>query len=139
MFVPHPVEGIVKVTWLDPYASCLLFCLGFDLSAIEPINIACFACQPFLFCFADCRWFVITDNIDQVPSPWWERRELWEPRGVVWDIQIVFNAFIVMMLELGVDGGIRCDARRGAGATLLNCVDGSFSIILNLDHVDEVA
>jgi hypothetical protein len=44
-----------------------------------------------------------------------------------------------MMLELGVDGGIRCDARRGAGATLLNYVDGSFSIILNLDHVDEVA
>jgi hypothetical protein len=38
-----------------------------------------------------------------------------------------------------VDGGIRCDARRGAGATLLNYVDGSFSIILNLDHVDEVA
>ena len=64
---------------------------------------------------------------------------MWEPRGVVWDIQIVFNAFIVMMLELGVDGGIRRDARRGAGATLLDCVDGSFSIILNPDHVDEVA
>ena len=56
---------------------------------------------------------------------------------MVWDIQIIFNAFIVMMLELG--GGFRCDARRGAGATLLNRVDGSFSIILNLDHVDEVA
>ena len=64
---------------------------------------------------------------------------MWEPQGVVWDIQIVFNAFIVMMLELGVDGGTRCDARRGAGATLLDCVDGSFSIILDPDHVDEVA
>ena len=29
-------------------------------------------------------------------------------------IQIVFNAFIVMMLELGVDGAIRCSAGRGA-------------------------
>ena len=64
---------------------------------------------------------------------------MWETRGVVWDIQIVFNAFIVMMLELGVDGGIRCDARRGAGVTLLDRVDGSFLIILNPDHVDEVA
>ena len=43
------------------------------------------------------------------------------------------------MLELGVDRGIRCDARRGAGATLLNCADESFSIILNPDHIDEVA
>ena len=34
--------------------------------------------------------------------------------GVVWDIQIVFNAFIVMMLELGVDGAIRCNAGQGA-------------------------
>ena len=64
---------------------------------------------------------------------------MWEPRGVVWDIQIVFNAFIVVMLELSVDGGIRCDARRGARVTLLDCVDGSFLIILNLDHVDKVA
>ena len=58
---------------------------------------------------------------------------------MVWVIQIAFNAFIVMMLELGVDGGIRCDARRGAGVTLLDRVDGSFLIILNPDHVDEVA
>ncbi len=58
---------------------------------------------------------------------------------MVWDIQIIFNAFIIMMLEFGVDGGIRCDARRGAGATLLDCVDGSFLIILNPDQVDEVA
>ena len=40
--------------------------------------------------------------------------ESWEPRGVVWDIQIVFNALIVMMLELGVDGAIRCGAGWGA-------------------------
>ena len=58
---------------------------------------------------------------------------------MVWDIQIVFDAFIVVMLELSVDGGIRCDARQGAGVTLLDCVDGSFLIILNPDHVDEVA
>ena len=64
---------------------------------------------------------------------------MWEPRGVVWDIQIVFDAFIVVMLELGVDEGIRCDATRGARVTLLDCVDGSFLIILNPDHVDEVA
>ena len=64
---------------------------------------------------------------------------MWEPRGVVWDIQIVFDAFIVVMLELGVHGGIRCDARRGVGVTLLDRVDGSFLIILNPDHVDEVA
>ena len=114
LLVPHPVKGIVKVAWRDPYASCLLFYLGFDLSAIKPINIACFACQPFLFCFTNCRWFVITDNIDQVSSPWWEGWESWEPWGVVWDIQIVFNAFIVIMLELGVDGAIRCGAGRGA-------------------------
>ena len=38
----------------------------------------------------------------------------WEPQGVVWDIQIVFNAFIVIMLELGVDGGIRCNVGWGA-------------------------
>ena len=44
-----------------------------------------------------------------------------------------------MMLELGVNGGIRCNARRGARVTLLDYVDGSFLIILNLDHVDEVA
>ena len=31
---------------------------------------------------------------------------MWEPRGVVWDIQIVLNAFITVVLELGVDGGI---------------------------------
>ena len=114
LLVPHPIKGIVKVTWLDPYASCLLFFLGFDLSAIKPVNIACFTRQPFLFCFANCRWFVITDNIDQVPSPWWEGWESWESQGVVWDIQIVFDAFIVMMLELGVDGAIRCGARWGA-------------------------
>ena len=58
---------------------------------------------------------------------------------MVWDIQIVFDAFIVMMLELSVDGGIRYDARRGAGVTFLDCVDGSFLIVLNPDHVDEVA
>ena len=44
LLVPHPVKGIVKVAWLDPYASGLLFCLGFNLSAIKPVNIACFAC-----------------------------------------------------------------------------------------------
>ena len=44
-----------------------------------------------------------------------------------------------MMLELGVDGVIRCDARQGAGVTLLDCVDGSFLIILNPDHVDEIS
>jgi hypothetical protein len=44
-----------------------------------------------------------------------------------------------MMLELDVDKGIRCDARRGARVTLLDYVDGSFLIILNPDHVDEVA
>ena len=92
-----------------------------------------------VLCFTDSRWFVITDNVDQVSSPWWEGWESWKPQGVVWDIQIVFNAFIVMMLELDVDGALRCDARRGAGATLLNSVDGSFSIILTPDHVDEVA
>ena len=43
------------------------------------------------------------------------------------------------MLELGVDGGIRCNARRGAGVTLLDRVDGSFLIILNPDHVDEIS
>ena len=43
LLVPYPVKGIVKVTWLDPYASCFLFCLGFDLSVIKPINIAFFA------------------------------------------------------------------------------------------------
>ena len=64
---------------------------------------------------------------------------LWEPRGVVWDIQIVFNAFIIVTLELSVVGGIGCDARRGAGVTLLDCVDGSFLIILNPDHVDEIS
>ena len=113
--------------------------LHFDLSVIKPVNIACFACNPFLFCFADCWWFVITDNIDQIPSSWWERRELWESRGVVWDIQTVFDAFVIVMLELSVVGGIRCDARRGARVTLLDYVDGSFLIILNSDHVDEVA
>ena len=49
------------------------------------------------------------------------------------------DAFIIVMLELSVVGGIRCDARRGAGVTLLDCVDGSFLIIFNPDHVDEVA
>ena len=63
---------------------------------------------------------------------------MWEPWGVVWDIQIVFDAFIVVMLELSVDGGIRYDARRGAGVALLDCVDGSFLIVFDLD-VDEVA
>ena len=139
MFVPHPVEGIVEVAWLDPYASCLLFCFSFDLLVIKLVNIACFTCNPFLFYFANCWWFVIADNIDQIPSPWWERWELWEPRGMVWYIQIVFDAFIIVMLELSVDRGIRCDARRGARVTLLDRVDGSFLIILNLDHVDEVA
>ena len=57
---------------------------------------------------------------------------------MVWDIQIIFDAFIIVMLELGVDGGIRCDARRGAGVALLDCVDGSFLIIFSLDHIDEV-
>ena len=57
---------------------------------------------------------------------------------MVWDIRIVFDTFIFVMLKLGVDRGIRCDARQGAGVTLLNCVDGSFLIILNPDHVDEV-
>ena len=112
LLVPHPVKGIVKVAWLDPYASGLLFRLGFDLSAIKPINIACFVCQPFLFCLTDCRWFIITDNVDQVSSPWWEGWESWKPQGVVWDIQIAFNAVIIMMMELGADGAIRCDAGR---------------------------
>ena len=31
---------------------------------------------------------------------------------------------------------MRC--RRGAGVTLLDCVDGSFLIVLNPDHVDKV-
>ena len=93
----------------------------------------------FLFCFANCRWFVITDDIDQASSPWWEGWESWEPWGVVWDIQIIFNFFIVTMLELSVDGAIRCDAERRASATLLNCVDRSFLILLNPNHVDEVA
>ena len=76
MFVPHPVESIVEVVWLDPYASRLLVCFGFDLSAIKPVNIACFVHGPFLFYFAN-RWrFVIADNMDQIPSSWWERREL---------------------------------------------------------------
>ena len=34
--------------------------------------------------------------------------------GVVWDIYIVFNFFIVTMLKLSVDGAIRCNAERGA-------------------------
>ena len=139
LFVPHPVEGIVEVAWLDPYASCLLFFFGVDLSVIKPINIACFACSPFLFGFTNCWWFIIADNVDQIPSSWWERRELWESRGVVWDIQIIFDAFIIVTLELSVVGGIRCDAKRGDGVTLLDCVDGSFLIILNPDHVDEFA
>ena len=138
LFVPHPVESIVEVTWLDPYASCLLVCFGFDLSVIKPVNIACFARGPFLFCFTN-RWrFVIVDNMDQIPSSWRERWELREPRGVVWDIQIVLDAFIFVMLKLGVDRCIRCDARRGAGVALLDCVDGSFLIIFSPDHVDEV-
>ena len=138
MFVSHPVESVVEVTWLDPYVPCLLVCFGFNLPAIKPVNVVCFACSPFLFCFANCRWFVIADNVDQTPSPWWERWELREPRGVIRDIQIILDAFISVMLELGVDGGIRCGARRGAGVTLLDRVDGSFLIILNPDHVDEV-
>ena len=64
----------------------------------------------FLVLFRQLPGFVITDDIDQVSSPWWEGWESWEPQGVVWDIHIIFNAFIVMMLELGVDGAIRCDA-----------------------------
>ena len=60
-------------------------------------------------------------------------------RGVIRDIQIVLDAFILVMLELGVDGGIRCGARREARVTLLDRVDGSFTIIFNPDHVDEVA
>ena len=113
LFIPHPVEGIVEVAWLDPYASCF-FRLGFNLSAIKPINIACFMCQPFLLCLADCRWFVITNNVDQASPPWWEGRESRVSRGVVWDIQIVFDAFIVVILELGANRGIRCSAGRGA-------------------------
>ena len=58
---------------------------------------------------------------------------------MVWDIQIVFDAFILVMLELSVDRGIRCDVRQGGGVALLDCVDGSFLIIFNPDHVDEVA
>ena len=58
---------------------------------------------------------------------------------MIWDIQIVFDAFISVMLELGVDEAIRCGARRGAGVTFLDRVDGSYLIILNPDHVDEVA
>ena len=76
LFIPHPVESIVEVTRLDPYASCLLVCLSFGLPAIKPVNIACFACSPFLFCFANCRRFVIANNMDQIPSSWWERQEL---------------------------------------------------------------
>ena len=57
---------------------------------------------------------------------------------MVWDIQIVSNFFIVTMLKLSVDGAIRCDAGQGARAALLNCVDRSFLILLNLNHVDEV-
>ena len=34
--------------------------------------------------------------------------------GVVWDIQIVINFFIVAKLKLSVDGAIRCGAGRGA-------------------------
>jgi hypothetical protein len=64
---------------------------------------------------------------------------LWEPRGVFWYIQIVFDAFILVMLKLGMDRGIRCDVRRGGGVTLLDRLDGSFLIILNPDHVDKVA
>jgi len=139
LFVSHPVESVVEVTWLDPYAPCLLVCFGFDLPAIKLVNVACFACSPFLFCFANYRWFVIADNVDQTPSPWRERWELRESRGMIWDIQIIFDAFISVMLELGVDGGIRCGARREAGVTLLDRVDGSFTMIFNLDHVDEVA
>jgi len=30
--------------------------------------------------------------------------------GAVWDIQIVFNFFIVAKLKLSVDGAIRCGA-----------------------------
>ena len=62
-----------------------------------------------------------------------------ETRGVVWEIQIVFDAFIYVMLKLGVDRCIRCDARRGARVALSDCVDGSFLIIFNPDHVDDVA
>ena len=111
MFVPHPVESIVEVTWLDPYASCLLVCFSFDLSVIKPVNIACFVSSSFLFCFANCWRLAIADNMDQILSSWRERRKLGETRGVVWEIQIVFDAFIYVMLKLGVDRCIRCDAR----------------------------
>ena len=138
MFVPHPVESIVEVTWLDPYASCLLVCFSFDLSAIKPVNIACFVSSSFLFCFTNCWWLIIADNMDQIPSSWQERQKLGETRGVVWEIQVVFDAFIYAMLKLGVDRCIRCNARRGAGVALSDCVDGSFLIIFNPDHVDNV-
>jgi hypothetical protein len=82
-FVPHPIESIVEVAWLDPYASCLLFCFSFDLPAIKPVNITCLMCNPFLFYFANRWWFIIADNVDQIPSPWRERRELRETQGVV--------------------------------------------------------
>ena len=106
---------------------------------IKPVNIACFASSSFLFCFANCWRLVIADNMDQIPSSWRERRKLGETRGVVWQIQIVFDAFIFVTLKLGVDRCVGCDAGLGAGVTLSDCVDGSFLIIFNLDHVDEVA
>ena len=84
MFVPHPVESIVEVARLDPYAPCLLVCFSFDLPAIKPVNVACFACSLFLFCFANCWRLVVADNMDQIPSSWRERRKLGETRGVVW-------------------------------------------------------
>ena len=34
--------------------------------------------------------------------------------GAVWDIQIVFNFFIIAKLKLSVDGAIRCDVGWGA-------------------------
>jgi hypothetical protein len=84
LFVSHPVESIVKITWLDPYASCLLVSFSFDLSSIKLVNIACFVRSLFLFCFAN-RWrLVIADNMDQIPSPWRERQKLGKTRGVIW-------------------------------------------------------
>ena len=44
LLFPYPIKGIVEIAWLDPYVSFLLFYLGFCLSTVKPINIACFTC-----------------------------------------------------------------------------------------------
>ena len=44
-----------------------------------------------------------------------------------------------MTLKLGVDRCVGRDAGRGAGVTFSDCVDGSFLIIFDPDHVDDVA